>query len=184
MIILGVDEVGRGSWAGPLVAGAVILKSPIDGLTDSKLLSKKQREKLSAQILQFSDAYALGWVSPKIIDKLGLTASVRLAMQRAVKRISVSYDQLIVDGNINYLSSIAKSKAIVRADLSVASVSAASVIAKVARDEYMKNQSMLYPQYGFDSNVGYGTAKHLSALKLVGLCPLHRLSYRPVAAFL
>src|SRR5438045_7638194 len=102
MITLGLDEVGRGSWAGPLVAGAVILDRPIRGLKDSKLLSRAQRRELSIKIEKNALAIGLGWVEPATIDEIGLTASVRLAMQQALAAIDMSYDELIIDGNINF----------------------------------------------------------------------------------
>jgi ribonuclease HII len=179
-MILGTDEVGRGCWAGPLVAGAVILAEPIAGLKDSKKLTKKQREHLSTIILVEALAYGIGWVSPHEVDELGLTASVRLGMERAIDQIKQPYDELIIDGSFNFFPNNQKSKAIVKADDSVPSVSAASIIAKVARDQFMTNLAAEYPQYGFDKHVGYGTAHHLAMLRLHGVSPLHRLSYKPV----
>jgi len=135
MVTVGIDEVGRGCWAGPLVAGAVILHKPLQGLKDSKKLSKKQREALAVEIELFAAAIGLGWVEPAEIDKIGLTEAVRLAMQRAADEIKVHYDEIIIDGNINYLAQDIRSKVIVKADDSVSAVSAASIVAKVARDK-------------------------------------------------
>jgi ribonuclease HII len=184
MIIVGVDEVGRGCWAGPLVAGAVILREPIAGLKDSKLLSKKQREKLAIIIHEQAIAVGLGWVDPATIDEHGLTMAVSRAMHEAVAQITHAYDQVIVDGSYNFLKDNPKAVALVKADQSVTAVSAASIIAKVARDQYMANQAAEYPDYGFEQHVGYGTAMHLEKLKLYGISDLHRRSFKPISALL
>jgi ribonuclease HII len=182
MVTVGIDEVGRGCWAGPLVAGAVILTTPIVGLKDSKKLMKKQREKLAAEIQINALAVGLGWVSPAEIDDIGLTASVRLAMGRALEKITTKYDEIIIDGSFNFLSGDPRSKAVIKADDSIAAVSAASIVAKVARDQWMHEASATFPGYGFDQHVGYGTKLHLEKLKVHGICSLHRLSYKPVRA--
>jgi ribonuclease HII len=179
-VVIGVDEVGRGCWAGPLVTGAVVLGQPIAGLKDSKKLSKNQREKLSAQIHTEAKAIGLGWVSPAEVDELGLTEAVRLAMKRALKEIKVHYDKIIIDGNYNFFSDNPKAQAIIKADDTVPAVSAASIIAKVARDNFMRDQAVLFPKYGFEKHVGYGTKLHLEMLNLHGVSSLHRLSYKPV----
>jgi len=178
--ILGVDEVGRGCLAGPLVAGAVILNEPIIGLKDSKKLSKIQRERLSAEIRLKAKALSMGWVESQELDKIGLTAAVGLAMQRAVNQIKINYDELIIDGNYNFLKSDPKAYTIIKADDSVPAVSAASIIAKVARDNFMYEQAKIYPAYHFDKHVGYGTSLHLEMLKLHGTCLLHRNSFQPI----
>lgn len=182
MITLGVDEVGRGCWAGPVVAGAVILSSPIAGLADSKRLSKRKRAVLAAEIQMTAAWHSLGWASSQEVDLLGLSAAVRLAMARAVSTVSRPYDVLIIDGNINYLKDNPKARAIIKADASVAAVSAASILAKVARDNYMAEQALNYPGYRFGDHVGYGTAAHWQALMTYGICPLHRTSVKPVQA--
>lgn len=184
MVIVGVDEVGRGCWAGPLVAGAVALKRPIPGLKDSKKLSKRQREKLSVEIKLEALSIGLGWVQPAEIDELGLTAAVKLAMERAISAITIDYDELIVDGNFNFFPQNPKARAVVKADDSVPAASAASIIAKVARDDYMAKIAGSYPVYGFDKHVGYGTAMHMERLKLHGVSDLHRLSFKPIQALL
>lgn len=180
MIIVGIDEVGRGCWAGPLVAGAVALTTPIPGLKDSKKLSAKKRESLSKLIYSHASATGLGWVEPLEIDKLGLTASVRLAMQRAMSDITILCDQIIIDGNYNYLADLPNTEAIIKADDTVPAVSAASIIAKVARDSYMKQIAADFEDYGFDQHVGYGTALHMQRLKQYGSCTLHRQSFKPI----
>ena len=184
MITVGIDEVGRGCWAGPLVAGAVILCQPIQGLKDSKKLSKKQREKLAAEIQLQAVDIGLGWVQPDELDEVGLTAAVKLAMQRALEQITVTYDVIIIDGNLNFFPDDPKTKAIVRADDSVPAVSAASIAAKVARDNYMAEIAAKYPDYGFKSHVGYGTALHLERLKLHGVSDLHRMSFKPIQSLI
>lgn len=183
-MILGVDEVGRGCWAGPVVAGAVILAEPIKGLKDSKKLSKAQREKLDAEIRVSAVAFGLGWVPAEEIDKVGLTEAVRLAMERALAEITVAYNRLIIDGNYNFLPENPKSDAVVGADNSVPAVSAASIIAKVARDKYMADIARKFPEYGFETHVGYGTTAHQLALQANGLTELHRRCFKPIQAFI
>ncbi len=184
MVTVGIDEVGRGCWAGPLVAGAVILKQPIGGLKDSKKLSKKQREKLAAEIEVQAPAFGLGWVQPVEIDEMGLTAAIELAMRRALEQITASYDEIIIDGNFNFLPENPKVHTVIKADDTVPAVSAASIIAKVARDNYMAEIVEKFPDYGFERHVGYGTALHLERLKLHGVCELHRRSFKPIAALI
>jgi ribonuclease HII len=181
---VGVDEVGRGSWAGPLVAGAVALDVPIAGLADSKKLSKAERVRLDAEIRLHAVAFGLGWVTPQEIDEIGLTEAVRLAMQRAMAEIRLPYDEVVVDGNYNFLSEDPKSSCVIKADDTVPAVSAASILAKVARDAYMSNASLTYPGYHFENHVGYGTAAHAAAIELQGICDLHRRSFAPVRATL
>lgn len=181
-MIVGLDEVGRGCWAGPLVAGAVVLDKPMDGLRDSKQLSAKRREVLDKEIRGHAIAYSLGWVEPAEIDALGMTASVGLAFRRALDVIAAGYEQIIIDGNINYFPDDPRVQAIIKADALVPAVSAASIIAKVARDRFMAEASAQFPGYGFERHVGYGTREHMAALRLHGVCALHRRSFRPVHA--
>ena len=187
MALLGIDEVGRGPWAGPLVAGATVLRKPIDGLDDSKKLSKKRREALDIKIR--ANAWTgLGWVTPAEIDELGMTKSVQLAMLRAVKDLHNNggeYDEVIIDGSINYFKNVAglqteQVSAVIKADGSVPAVSAASIVAKVARDCYMAEVSEKYPEYGFEKHVGYGTSAHLTALQKNGVTDIHRKSFAPI----
>ena len=161
-----------------------MLGQPIEGLKDSKKLSKKQRERLAAEIRVRADAIGLGWVGPAEIDELGLTEAVRLAMRRALEAVDAAYDEIIIDGNLNFLADNPKARAVIKADDSVSAVSAASIVAKVARDDYMSEIAGKYPDYGFGQHVGYGTALHLERLKLHGVSRLHRRSFRPVAALL
>lgn len=184
MITVGIDEVGRGCWAGPVVAGAVILSSSIKGLTDSKLLTKKQRELLDSEIRDKAIAIGLGWVEAGVVDAIGINSAVQLAMSKALQQIEADYEEVIIDGNINYLNDVPNCRAIIKADNSIPSVSAASIVAKVARDKFMAELSLQYPEYGFDKHVGYGTALHIEMLQLHGVSNQHRRSYKPIKALL
>lgn len=186
-MILGIDEVGRGPWAGPLVIGAVVLGGAIiDGLTDSKKLSKKRREELDVVIRERASGIGLGWVHADELDEIGLSASLVLATKRAVEQIDVPYHEIIIDGTVNFLQDTSKGSYVTtlkKADLLIPSVSAASIIAKVARDAYMTEQDSVHPGYGFTSHVGYGTAVHRAAIDKLGVTPLHRLSFAPLAKY-
>ncbi len=189
-MILGIDEVGRGPWAGPLVMGAVVLGgATIDGLTDSKKLSKKRREELDVIIREQAAGYGLGWVSAKEIDTLGLAPALQLACQRAVQAVDtlgVAYHEIVIDGTVNFLKDTPKGKYVTtmkKADLLVPSVSASSIIAKVARDTYMAEQDAIYDGYKFTSHAGYGTAAHRAAIEKHGVTPLHRLSFAPLQKY-
>lgn len=186
-MILGIDEVGRGVWAGPLVVGAVVLgDASIDGLTDSKALSSKRRQQLFQEIINSSADVSLGWVSAEEIDEIGLAAALKLATRRAVRPIKASYHEIIIDGTSNFLAGTSLESHVTvlkKADLLIPSVSAASIVAKVSRDRYMQSQDELFPGYGFSSHVGYGTAAHRQAIADLGVSPLHRLSIAPLAAY-
>ena len=193
-MILGIDEVGRGPWAGPLVVGAVILGgAEIEGLDDSKKLTKKRREALDEVIREQAAAWALGWVSARELDDVGMSQALRLATRRAVKQIqsqckekNLAFDEIIVDGTVNFLADTALEQYVTvmaKADGLIPSVSAASIIAKVARDQFMAEQDVIYPGYGFASNAGYGVAKHRAAIERLGVTPLHRLSFAPLAKY-
>jgi ribonuclease HII len=182
-MVVGIDEVGRGCWAGPVTAGAVVLKRrSIPGLRDSKQLTKLAREELEPKIKKEAAAWGIGWAGPDEIDKLGMTAALQLAMQRALEQIKVDYSEIVIDGGLNFLKDNPKARSLAKADLFFQAVSAASIIAKVARDRYMAEQAANFPVYGFDSHVGYGTLVHQAALRLHGPCDLHRLSFRPLKA--
>ena len=183
-MIVGVDEVGRGCWAGPVAAGAVVLSKRMRGLKDSKLLTAPQRVALDAKIRVNALSFGIGWASVEEIDQLGMTEAVRLAMHRALDLITVEYDELVVDGNYNYFADNPKSRTLIDADNLIPEVSAASIIAKVARDAYMAEIAANFPQYGFERHVGYGTAAHRAALALHGVCELHRQSFKPIQALL
>lgn len=194
LMILGIDEVGRGPWAGPLVVGAVILGgAEIDGLDDSKKLTKKRREALDVEIREKAAAWALGWVSAQELDDIGMSEALRLATRRAVEQIqaqcrqqNLAFSEIIIDGKVNFLRGTALEKfamTMPKADGLIPSVSAASIVAKVARDQFMAEQDAVYPGYGFASNAGYGVAKHRAAIERLGVTPLHRLSFAPLAKY-
>lgn len=184
-MILGIDEVGRGPWAGPLVVGAVVLgDAAIDGLTDSKKLTAKRREVLDISIREQAAGWGLGWVHADELDRIGLSESLRVATIRAVEAVHASYTEIIIDGTINFLKETSKGKyvtTLAKADLLIPAVSAASIVAKVARDAYMAEQAVQHPHYGFEKHVGYGTAFHRSAIDTYGITPLHRKSFAPIA---
>lgn len=186
-MIVGIDEVGRGPWAGPLVFGAVVLgDAAIEGLTDSKKLSKKRREALSAEIYKKAQAVGLGWVSAVELDEHGMSEALKIACRRALEQITVPYQQIILDGTINFLKDTGKGPFVTtmaKADLLVPSVSAASIVAKVARDQFMAKQDETYPGYSFGTHAGYGTAAHREAIERLGVTPLHRLSFAPLAKY-
>lgn len=211
MPILGIDEVGRGPWAGPLVIGAVVLperfsqsgeelesESWQNDLADSKKLTVKKRKKLSPTILEKATATGLGWVSSAELDQIGLAESLRLAARRAVCNLlhspsddslqnlpgDLPFSEIIIDGTGNFLKDTPLEKMVTvfpKADAKIKEVSAASIIAKVARDDYMIKLAEQYPDYGFEKHVGYGTAAHKAALEKLGPCPEHRYSFAPVA---
>ena len=190
-VVVGIDEVGRGCWAGPLLAAAVILNPKqldFNGnkwkLLDSKKMSKLQRAVADVQIRKAALSYGIGWVTPSEVDQLGLTKATQLAMRRAIDKVDIPYSRVIIDGNYNYLSNIPMTEALIQADNTIPAVSAASIIAKVARDTYMTEQAALYPGYGFDKHVGYGTKRHIEALMEHGVTPIHRKSYKPIKDFL
>lgn len=184
-MILGIDEVGRGPWAGPLVVGAVVLgNATIEGLTDSKKLSAKRRDSLDVLIREQAAGWGLGWVQADELDQLGLAKALRVATIRAVEAVHTPYNEIIIDGTINFLKETTKGKyvtTLAKADLLIPSVSAASIIAKVARDAFMAKQATQYPGYGFERHVGYGTAMHRLAIDTLGITPLHRTSFAPIA---
>lgn len=188
-MIVGIDEVGRGPWAGPLVMGAVVLGCEIEGLADSKQLSKKRREELDVEIRDKALAVGLGWVSAQEIDTLGLASALQLACRRALEEIDalgVAYHEIIIDGTINFLRDTGRGQYVTtlkKADSLIPSVSAASIVAKVARDTYMAEQDESYPGYKFGSHVGYGTAAHRAAIERLGVTPLHRLSFAPLQKY-
>lgn len=181
MLICGVDEAGRGPLAGPVSAAAVILDAanPVPGLNDSKKLSERQRELLAPLIRERALAWAVAWASAEEIDALNILQATLLAMRRAVLALPVSPQQVLVDGLYCPQTGI-PSQAIVKGDSKVAAISAASILAKTARDELMLQLHQQYPVYGFDVHKGYPTAAHLAALKAHGACPVHRRSFRPV----
>lgn len=185
IIVAGVDEVGRGPLAGPVVAAAVILddNNPIVGIADSKTLSAKKRSLLANQIREQAIAYAFGRAEVHEIDTINIFHASLLAMQRAVLQLAVIPEQVLVDGKFCPTLPY-PTQAIIQGDKTVLSIGAASIIAKVARDEEMVEFEKIYPGYGFAQHKGYPTAMHLAALKSLGVCPIHRRSFKPVTACL
>ena len=184
--MVGVDETGRGSWAGPLLAVAVRLRTSWSGrgLADSKRLRPSRRTELAAALAAAGEDIAFGWIEAGEIDRRGLSWAQMAAMQRAVEQLHpVSGEEIIVDGSVNYLAKIYDaSRAVVQADAQYPAVMAASILAKVARDARMAELDRRYPQYGFATHKGYGTAAHQAALIARGPCACHRRSYKPVRA--
>ena len=177
----GVDEAGRGPWAGPVVAAAVILpvKFSIDNIDDSKKLSKKQLEVSFKNITRMAD-FGIGYGSVKEIDSYNILQATFLAMRRAISNLKSQPSRALIDGNIVPSGLLCPAKSIVKGDSKVASIAAASIVAKVTRDRLMKDLAQLYPGYGWERNFGYGVKKHQEALKLLGLTPEHRRSFKPI----
>jgi ribonuclease HII len=184
-MIAGTDEAGRGPLAGPVVAGAVILdpNNPIDGLTDSKKLTEKKRLFLEQQIKEKASAWSVGIVHEQDIDRINILQASLKAMHIAIHSLKKKPDFVQVDGNKLIPELGIDQKAIVGGDLSEQAISAASIIAKTARDGMMQNYHVLFPLYGFDKHKGYGTKQHFDAIKEHGASPIHRNSFNPVSDF-
>ena len=175
--VAGVDEVGRGPVAGPVSVGACILTNQpmIEFLNDSKKVTEKRRMKVAAELKALGVPYAIEHIAPEIIDEIGIVAALQTAMRRAVEALPIMPDTVLLDGNplnlgMNEIS-------VVKGDAKIACISAASILAKVERDELMKRYDDLYPEYGFASNKGYASASHIAAIKSCGLSPIHRVSF-------
>ena len=177
-LICGVDEAGRGPLAGPVCAAAVILPANIDipGLNDSKKLSDKRRRELFPLIKEQAVAYGIAFADHYEIDNLNILQATYLAMERAINMLSVKPDLALIDGNRAKDFGIPV-QTVVSGDSLSASIAAASVLAKVTRDDYMLQMAEQYPQYGFDVHKGYGTKAHYAALTEHGHCPIHRMSF-------
>ncbi len=180
-LICGVDEAGRGPLAGPVCAGAVILNplDPILGLKDSKKLTDANRERLAAEIRARALAWAVAWATEQEIDRLNILGATLLAMRRAVVKLNPAAGEAWVDGNRCPELDI-PCRAIVRGDASEPCISAASILAKTARDKEMRRLADIYPQYGFEKHAGYPTPEHLAALECHGPCAAHRKTFGPV----
>ncbi len=185
ILICGVDEAGRGPLAGPVYAAAVILNDlrPIHGLADSKKLSEKKRAALALEIKQHALSWAVATASVEEIDQINILRASLLAMQRAVEMLPIRPQQVWVDG-LHCPDTGLPSRAIVQGDSSVAVISAASILAKTARDAAMLQLHDLYPQYNFAAHKGYPTVAHVAALERHGVSPEHRKSFRPVRELL
>jgi ribonuclease HII len=184
-LVAGVDEAGRGPLAGPVIAAAVILdaRNPIKGLADSKKLSALQRERLFDLICARALCCAVGSASVQEIDEINILQATMLAMRRAVKGLRLMPSKVLIDGNRIPVLTV-RAEAIVGGDALVPEISAASIIAKVHRDRWCAQLDAQYPDYGFASHKGYGTAQHLAALRRLGACPEHRRSFAPVTQVL
>lgn len=181
--IAGVDEAGRGPLAGPVCAAAVILDdmNPIEGLADSKVLSAKRRETLAVEIRQRASAWSVAFATAREIDEMNILQATFLAMRRAVAGLSIAPTLVLVDGNRAPQFDCAV-QTVVRGDATIASISAASILAKVTRDAVLLDLDRQYPEYGFARHKGYPTALHLEALDRYGPTPEHRRSFAPVRA--
>lgn len=182
--VVGLDEAGRGPLAGPVVAGAVIIRAKncdfLRGINDSKKLSAKKRDYFYKILINHKDIeWGIGIVSEKIIDKINILEATKLAMNKAIKDLDCCADYLLLDGNFPIKSKIFQ-KSIIKGDQKVISISAASIIAKVTRDRIMEKYDKKYPHYGFKKNKGYPTEFHRQKIKEFGLCKIHRKSFRAV----
>ncbi|MBX3242887.1 MAG: ribonuclease HII [Acidobacteria bacterium] len=182
MMIAGVDEVGRGCLAGPVVAAACILdlsKHPPKGLNDSKKLTAKRRAEIAAELKETAVAYAIGQVEADEIDRINILEATRKAMAGAISALEPAADFLLIDA-VNLKQVILPQRSLIKGDAVSFSIAAASVLAKTYRDDLMVRFADEYPQYGFDGHKGYGSAFHFAALRSYGPCPLHRTSFRGV----
>lgn len=183
-LIAGTDEVGRGCIAGPLVAAAVILPTNYVNpmIQDSKLTHKNKRTMISDIIKKDAIAYSIIFIDSKIVDDINPKQASRLGMKRAIESLSIKPEHVLID--FEKLDISIESTSIVKGDSNSITIAAASILAKVARDEYMKNLGKEYPQYGFESHMGYGTKQHLEALKKYGIIECHRVSYKPIKSII
>jgi len=182
-IICGVDEAGRGPLAGPVVAAAVVFDSKIKitGLADSKLLTPAQRYRVFSEIIDKAAGYGIAGVSHSIIDKINILQASLLAMRKAVEKLRIRPEKIYVDGKFTIPGIDIKQEAIVDGDKLIIQVSAASILAKVARDAYMTELANIYPAYDFERHKGYGTKEHIEILYKIGPCPIHRRSFKPIS---
>jgi ribonuclease HII len=181
MIVCGVDEAGRGPWAGPVSAAAVILDParPIAGLADSKALSEARRIRLAIEIRERALAFAVAYASVEEIDEINILNATGLAMRRAVEALGVRPDKALIDGNRAFAVGV-PAEAIVKGDAKEPAISAASILAKTERDALMVGFDRQWPGYGFAAHKGYGVAAHAAALARLGPCPIHRRSFAPI----
>ena len=177
--ICGIDEAGRGPLAGPVVVASVIMpeNSIIEGVNDSKKVSEVKREKLYDLIIEESISYGIGIINQNEIDEINILNATKRGLTKSIKELKVKPDIILVDALKDIDTQEIKYKSIIKGDAKVYSIACASIIAKVTRDRLMREWDALYPQYGFKAHKGYGTAKHIAAIKEYGLCPLHRRSF-------
>ena len=177
-VICGVDEAGRGPLAGPVCAAAVILQKGLElpGLTDSKKLTDKKRRELFPLIQEQAVAYGIGFATEQEIDEINILQATFLAMQRALDQLAVKPDLALIDGNREKDFGVPV-KTVVKGDSLSANIAAASILAKVSRDNLMEEQAKIYPQYGFEIHKGYGTKAHYAALREFGHSPIHRMTF-------
>lgn len=182
-LLCGVDEAGRGPWAGPVSAAAVILdpKRPISGLNDSKKLTEKKRLALETELKEKALAWGIGWASPEEIDTLNIRQATHLAWRRAIEAMGMAPDHIQIDGNDTPTGLSCSVEAIIKGDGKVPEISAASILAKTARDRLMVQLCDTYPGYGFSKHKGYGVKAHMEALNQLGPCAIHRMSFKPIA---
>lgn len=193
-VVAGVDEAGRGPWAGPVVAGAVVVMDKnladelVKGLDDSKKLSAKKREMLYQKLREEEQngkiAIGVGEASAQEIDEINILQATFLAMKRATASLKITPEFAIIDGNQTPKDFPCRTKTVIKGDAKCMSISAASIVAKVYRDRLMANLAKKYPHYAFEKNAGYGTAAHIAGLKEFGITPEHRKSYKPIQLFL
>ena len=181
-LICGVDEAGRGPWAGPVTAAAVILdpERPVSGLTDSKKISEKKRFALEPEIKANVAYWCVAHAEPDEIDRMNIREATFLAMQRAIAGLGIIPSRILIDGNALSARLPAPAEAIIKGDLKEPAISAASILAKTERDRLMEAYCQTHPGYGFSQHKGYGTAAHAEALQSLGACPIHRASFAPV----
>ena len=177
--IAGIDEAGRGPLAGPVVVGIAIMPkdSMIEGVNDSKKVSEKKREKLYDQITQEAIAWNVGMADQNEIDEINILNATKLALTRAIEGLKIKPDLILVDALTNIDTKGIPYKSIIKGDAKEYSIAAASILAKVTRDRMMREYDEIYPQYGFSGHKGYGTAKHIAAIKEYGPCILHRKTF-------
>lgn len=178
-LIAGIDEAGRGPLAGPVVVGVVIMPktSMLEGVNDSKKVSEKKKEKLYEQITQEAIAWNIGIANQNEIDEINILNATKLALKRAIEGLNIKPDLILVDALTNIDTLGIPYKSIIKGDAKEYSIAAASIIAKVTRDRMMRQYDEIYPQYGFSGHKGYGTAKHIAAIKEYGPCILHRKTF-------
>lgn len=177
--ICGIDEAGRGPLAGPVVVAGVIMPqdSMIEGVNDSKKVSEKKREKLYDLIIEEAISYSVAIIGQDVIDDINILNATKKGLTNVVEGLDVKPDLIIVDALEHIDTKGIPYESIIKGDAKCYSISAASILAKVTRDRIMREWDLVYPQYGFSSHKGYGTAKHISAIREYGLCPIHRRSF-------